>query len=173
MKKRLALFLIVVMLLNLGCGMLNSWLGLSSSAGTVGELWPDVPALEGATKADLELPMVFQLMIQALAKSGVNYIAFTTPQTPEEVKGFYTVELMQANGWKAVDMEGSATNQSCVAGEGDGGTGGAFCLFSKDEGEKQTILAIIITQEEQTQQTSVFYARIEGGNIELQITPVP
>ncbi|NJN99500.1 MAG: hypothetical protein HC875_38070 [Anaerolineales bacterium] len=100
MKKGFVLFLATLMLFTLGCGMLNSWLGLSSSAGTVSELWSDVPPLEGATKADLEIPLVFQLMIQAVAKSGVNYIAFTTPQTPAEVKSFYTAEVMQANGWQ-------------------------------------------------------------------------
>lgn len=172
MKRGFALFLATIMLFTLGCGMLNSWLGLSSSAGTVGELWPDVPPLEGATKADLEIPLVFQLMIKTVAKSGVNYIAFTTPKTPDEVKSFYTAEVMQANGWKTVQMEGGdASQQGCVADQADAASDGAFCLFSKEEGDKQTLLAIIIAQDEQSQQTSVFYARIEGSNIELQITP--
>lgn len=172
MKRGFVLFLATIMLFTLGCGMLNSWLGLSSSAGTVGELWPDVPPLEGATKADLEIPLVFQLMIRTLAKSGVNYIAFTTPQTPDEVKGFYTAEVMQANGWKTVQMDGGdASQQGCVADQADAASNGAFCLFSKGEGDNQTLLAIIIAQDEQSKQTSIFYARIEGGNIELQLTP--
>lgn len=172
MKKGFVLFLAAVMLFTLGCGMLNSWLGLSSAAGTVGELWSDVPPLEGASKADLEIPLVFQLMIRTVAKSGVNYIAFTTPKTPDEVKSFYTAEMMQANGWKTVQMEsGDVSQQGCVADQADAASDGAFCLFSKEEGDKQTLLAIIIAQDEQSQQTSVFYARIEGGNIELQITP--
>ena len=174
MKKRFVLFLVIVILFTMGCGMLNSWLGLSGSAGTVSELWSDVPPLEGATKADLEIPLVFQLMIQAIARSGVNYIAFTTPKTPEEVKSFYTAELMQANGWKTADMEGNEANQQgCVADQANTGNDGAFCLFSKEEGDKQTLLAIIIAQDEQSEQTSIFYARIEGSNIELEITPAP
>ncbi|MBE7469558.1 MAG: hypothetical protein DPW09_27350 [Anaerolineae bacterium] len=172
MKKGFVLFLATIMLFTLGCGMLNSWLGLSGSAGTVSELWSDVPPLEGATKADLEIPLVFQLMIQAVAKSGINYIAFTTPKTPTEVKSFYTPELMQANGWQTVQMEGGdAGQQGCVADQANAGSDGAFCLFSKGEGDKQTLLAIIIAQDEQSQQTSIFYARVEGGNIDLQITP--
>lgn len=172
MKKGFVLFLATIMLFILGCGMLNSWLGLSSSAGTVSELWSDVPPLEGSTKADLEIPLVFQLMIQAVAKSGVNYIAFTTPQTPAEIKSFYTTEMMQANGWTTVQIEGSdASQQGCVADQANASSDGAFCLFSKGDGDKQTLLAIIIAQDEQSQQTSIFYARIEGGNIELQITP--
>lgn len=172
MKKGVVLSLATIMLFTLGCGMLNSWLGLSSSAGTVSELWSDVPPLEGATKANLEIPLVFQLMIKTVAKSGVNYIAFTTPKTPDEVKSFYTAEVMQANGWKTVQMEGNdASQQGCVADQADAASDGAFCLFSKEEGDQQTLLAIIIAQDEQPQQTSIFYARIEGSNIEIQLTP--
>jgi hypothetical protein len=65
-------------------------LGLTNSAGTVSELWSDVPPLEGAAKADLEMPLAFQLMIKAMTRGGVDYIAFTTPQTPDDIKGYYT-----------------------------------------------------------------------------------
>ena len=170
MKTKFILFLGGMMLFTMGCGMINSLLGLNQSSGTVSELWPDVPPLEGATKADLEVPLAFQLMIRALTSSGVDYIAFTTPKTPDEVKSFYTAELMQANGWQAVDMEGSQTNQqSCVGDQSGEGNAGALCLFSKKEDDKDTLLAIIIAQGEQSQLTNVFYARIAAS--ELQITP--
>jgi hypothetical protein len=170
MKTRFVLFLGSMMLFTLGCGMINSLLGLNQSSGTVSELWPDVPPLEGATKADLEVPLAFQLMIRALTRSGVDYIAFTTPKTPDEVKAFYTAELMQANGWQAVDMEGSQTNQqSCVGDQSGQGNAGALCLFSKKEGDKDTLLAIIVAQDEQSKLTNVFYARIAAS--ELNITP--
>lgn len=171
MKTKFVLFWVSMMLFTLGCGMINSLLGLNQSAGTVSELWPDVPPLEGATKANLEVPLAFQLMIRAMTSSGVDYIAFTTPKSPDEVKSFYTTETMQANGWQAVDMEGNQANQqSCVGNQEGQGNAGALCLFSKKEGDKDTLLAIIVAQDEQSKQTNVFYARI-AADVDLNITP--
>lgn len=163
MKTSFTIFLCVTMIFTMACGIVNSMLGLTNSAGTVGELWPDVPPLEGASKADLEMPLAFQLMIKAMTQGGVNYIAFTTPQTPDDIKNFYTADLMQANGWKTVDMEGNQTGeQSCVGDQSDANNAGAVCLFSKEEGQNQTLLAIVIAQNAETKQTDVFYARVEG-----------
>jgi hypothetical protein len=149
------------------CGIVNSMLGLTNSAGTVSELWPDVPPLEGATKADLEMPLAFQLMIKTMTQGGVNYIAFTTSKTPDEIKDYYTADLMQSNGWKVVDMAGNETGQqSCVGDQSDSASAGAVCLFSKEEGQNQTLLAIVIAQNEQNQQTDVFYTRIDASKFE-------
>jgi hypothetical protein len=158
MKTSFTLFLCATMMFSMACGIVNSMLG------TVSELWSDVPPLEGATKADLEMPLAFQLMIKTMTQGGVNYIAFTTPQTPDEIKNFYTADLMQANGWKVTDLEGQETGeQSCVGDQSDAGNAGAVCLFSKEDGQNQTVLAIVIAQNAETQQTDVFYARIEGN----------
>jgi hypothetical protein len=149
------------------CGIVNSMLGLTNSAGTVSELWSDVPPLEGAAKADLEMPLAFQLMIKAMTRGGVDYIAFTTPQTPDDIKGYYTTELMQSNGWQAVDMEGKETGQqSCVGDQSGTGSAGALCLFSKGDDQNQTLLAIVIAQNEQSKQTDVFFARIDASKFE-------
>jgi hypothetical protein len=171
MKTKFTFLLCVLMMFTLACDMIKSMLGLTQSAGTVSELWSDVPPLEGATKADLEMPLAFQLMMRAMTRGGVNYIAFTTTKTPDEVKNFYTVEVMQANGWKVVDLEGNETNQqSCVGDKADTGSAGALCLFGKQEGEQEVLLAIVIAQDEQTKQTNVFYTRIDANILE---TPQP
>jgi hypothetical protein len=160
-----------MMFFTLACGIVNSMLGLNKSAGTVSELWSDVPPLEGATKADLEMPLAFQLMIRAMTRGGVDYIAFTTTKTPDEIKGYYTAELMQSNGWKVVDMEGNETGQqSCVGDQSDAGSAGAVCLFSKEDNGNETLLAIVIAQNEQNKQADVFYARIDASKFE---TPQP
>src|SRR4030095_16316325 len=65
-------------------------------AGTVSSLWPDVPPLAGATKADLEIPLGARLAIRAMMQGKVNFIAFTTDQSAEEVKAFYSNERMKA-----------------------------------------------------------------------------
>ncbi len=167
MKTKFTLLLCLMLMFTLGCGIVNSMLGLTNSAGTVSELWPDVPPLEGATKADLEMPLAFQLMIKAMTQGGVDYIAFTTSKTPDEIKGYYTAELMQSNGWKIVDMEGNEANQqSCVGDQSDTGNAGALCLFSKEDSGSETILAIVIAQNAETQQSDVFYARIEANKLE-------
>jgi hypothetical protein len=167
MKTKFTLFLGAMMMFTMACGIVNSMLGLTNSAGTVSELWPDVPPLEGATKADLEMPLAFQLMIKTMTGGGVNYIAFTTTKTPDEIKGFYTAELMQANGWKAVDMEGNQSNQqSCVGDQSDAASAGAVCLFSKEDSGNETVLAIVIAQDAETKQSDVFYARIDASKFE-------
>ena len=61
-----------------------------SKAGTVSSLWPDVPAFAGAQKADLEIPLGARLALRAMMQGKVNFIAFTTDKSAEEVKGFYS-----------------------------------------------------------------------------------
>jgi hypothetical protein len=152
------------------CGMAESLMG-NRSGGTISTLWPDVPAIGGASKADISMPLAFRLMLQGVFKGGIDYIAYTTSKTPDDVRGFYTVERMQANGWKAADMSGSTQDQlSCVGDTTDGSSAGALCLFAKQDGQQKPLLAIIVAQDEQTKQTDVFYARIDVSKFE---TPVP
>lgn len=171
MKTKFTLLFGALLVFSLGCGIVNSMLGLTNSAGSVSELWSDVPPLEGATKADLEMPLAFQLMIRTMTSGGVDYIAFTTPKTPDEIKSYYTAELMQTNGWQTVDMEGKETGeQSCLGDQSDSGNAGAVCLFNKKDGDKETLLAIVIAQDEQKTETNVFYTRIDTSKFE---TPQP
>jgi hypothetical protein len=152
------------------CGIAESLMG-NRSGGTVSNLWPDVPSVDGATKAEITMPLAFRLMLQGAFKGGIDYIAYTTSKTPDDVRGFYTVERMQANGWKAADMSGSAQDQlSCVGDTSDGASAGALCLFAKQDGQQKPLLAIVVAQNEQTKQTEVFYARIDVSKFE---TPEP
>jgi hypothetical protein len=153
------------------CGMAESLMG-NRSGGTVSNLWPDVPPLDGASKAEIAMPLAFRLMLQGAFKGGIDYIAYTTSQTPDDVRGFYTVERMQANGWQAADMSGSTQDQlSCVGDTSDGGSAGALCLFAKQQGQQKLLLALVVAQNEQTKQTEVFYARIDVSKFET--TPEP
>ena len=56
-----ALILIVGVVVS--CRMVETLTG-NSSAGTVSNLWPDVPPFAGATKAALEIPLGARLAIQ-------------------------------------------------------------------------------------------------------------
>ena len=180
MKTLHNLIIIVATLSLMACsggGALGSLLNNTSGAGNVTTLWPDVPPLEGATKANLEMPLAFRLMIQAAFKGGLDYIAYTTTQTPAAVESFYSVERMQTDGWQAVDLEGKqASQQNCVSDQSGASSTGAVCLFGKKENGNDIILAIVVAEDEQTKQADVFYARINASEFETpgasQATPV-
>src|SRR5512136_282956 len=100
------MIVVVVMFSLMGCGMLNSLFNTTSTAGTVSSLWSDVPPLQGATKTNLEMPLAFRLMIQATFRGGIDYVAYTASQTPDEVRNFYSAERMKADGWQPADLGG-------------------------------------------------------------------
>ena len=136
------------------CGIVNALLGRGGGAGTVNELWSDVPKIDGLTKADLDMPLAARLMIQATTQGRINFISFTTPKTPQELIEFYTDDRMLQAGWNNPDMQGclSDTGVNDVA---------ALCLFGKGDPDLTELLAIVAAINEDTGQTEVFFARID------------
>lgn len=168
MKIKFALFSLLLMfaVAASGCDMAKNFTG--QSAGTVANLWSDVPPLDGATKLNLDIPFPVQLIIQGFIQAANNdnnsdikldkfdFIAYQSAMTPQQVSDFYTTEKMTAAGWNSTDTAG------CTAGAGDTGAAG-FCVFGKKgDGGKQTILMILPIRDEQTNQTQVFFIRFEG-----------
>ena len=93
----------------------------------------------------------------------VDWIVFSSTQTPQAVMDFYTPELMTANGWEATE------ESTCVSGSQQGiDEVGALCVFQKSLDEKQVQLAIIAMLDKETQKTDLFYLRLE-----MTPTPVP
>ena len=133
---------------------LSERLAGDKNAGTVSQLWPDVPPLEGATKADLEIPLGVRLMIRTMAQGKVNFISFRTSKTAQEVKDFYSNDRMKAAGWTAND-------KGCTGDMEDKKNHGAMCMFSRRDGGKEEALAIIIAQDEKLPDTNIVYARID------------
>jgi hypothetical protein len=125
-----------------------------SESRQVSNLWPDVPAFAGATKADLEIPLGPRLALRTMMQGKVNFIAFTTASSAEEVKSFYTNDRMKAAGW-------TANEKGCIGDTEDQKSQGAVCLYGRKDGNKDEALAIIIAQDEKTNQTQIFYARID------------
>ncbi len=167
MKTVKTLMIVVAMFSLMGCGMLNSLLGTSSSSGTVASLWSDVPPLQSATKTNLEMPLAFRLMIQATFRGGIDYIAYTTSQTPDEVRNFYSAERMKSDGWQTADLGGNqGGEQSCVGDQQGAGSSGELCLFAKQDGNKEVLLAIVVAEDAQTKNADVFYARIDASKFE-------
>ena len=148
---------ILALALVLGVGIsckLAERLGGDKNSGTVSTLWPDVPPFEGATKADLEIPLGARLIIRAMSQGAVNFISFRTSKTAQEVKDFYTNDRMKAAGWQPHD-------KGCLGDTEDSQNHGGVCLFVKKAAGKDELLAIVIAQDEKLPDTNIFYARVD------------
>lgn len=155
------LALILFLAVALSCKLAETLTG-DPKAGTVSTLWPDVPPLAGATKADLEIPLAARLAIRAMMQGKINFIAFTTDQSAQDVQNFYSKERMTAVGW-------TPSEKGCVSDSEDEESHGAVCLFKRKTGTKEEGLAIVLAQDEKTKQTEIFYVRIDL----TQPTPSP
>jgi hypothetical protein len=167
-KILLASLVLVVAFVVSGCSLAQGVIG--NKGGTVSELWSDVPAPPNATKANIDIPPLVNLMIQgfiqaANAQNGnsdtklesFNFIGYQTGDTPQQVADFYTADKMKAAGWDSEDTGG------CQVGSGDSGVAGGFCAFGKkDASGKQTVLMILPVQDDNTKQTQIFFIRFEG-----------
>src|SRR5882762_6573848 len=145
--------LILVLAVGISCRLAESLTG-NPRAGTVSSLWPDVPPLNGATKADLEIPLGARLAIRAMMQGKINFIAFTTGQSAQDVQDFYSNDRMKAAGWTPSD-------KGCVGDTEDKDSHGAVCLFKRKDGKQEEGLAIVLAQDEKTKQTEIFYVRID------------
>ena len=147
------LALVIVLAVGISCRLAERLTG-DPRAGTVSSLWPDVPPLAGATKADLEIPLGARLAIRAMMQGKINFIAFTTDQSAQDVKAFYSNDRMKAAGWTPSD-------KGCIGDTEDKESHGAVCLFKRKDGTKEEGLAIVLAQDEKTKKTEIFYARID------------
>ncbi|MDQ6653348.1 MAG: hypothetical protein M3Y84_11450 [Acidobacteriota bacterium] len=153
--------LILVLAVAISCRFTERLTG-DPKAGTVSSLWPDVPPLSGATKADLAIPLGARLAIRAMMQGKINFIAFTTDQSAQAVQDFYSNERMKAAGWTPSD-------KGCVGDSEDNDSHGAVCLFKRKDGKKEEGLAIVLAQDEKTKKTDIFYVRVDV----TQPTPSP
>lgn len=135
------------------CRMIDT-LGGNEKAGTVDQLWADVPAFEGAAKADLAIPLGARLVIRAAMQGRISFIAFTTSRSAREVQDFYNIERMKSAGWVS-------SQEGCISDTEESDSQGALCLFIRKDGSKEEGLAIILAQDEKSRQTDIFYARID------------
>jgi hypothetical protein len=146
-----ALFLLLSVVVS--CRMVETLSG-GEKAGTVSNLWPDVPPFAGASKTDLQIPLGARLILRAAMQGKISFIAFTTSKTAQDVKDFYTADRMKASGWTLND-------KGCVGDTEEKKNQGAVCLFQRKDGGKEEGLAIIVAENEKTKQTDIFYARID------------
>lgn len=134
------------------CGMVSSLLG-GRSSGTVNDLWADVPRMDGMTKADMEMPLAARLALQAVMQGRMNFIAYTTDATPQNVLDYYTNERMAGQGWSSEDGTGCFGDAETVEG--------TICVFMKTTDSKSEVLGIIATNDPETNKTAIFFARVD------------
>ena len=153
-RKSTAIFALFLLLgAALSCRMVESLTG-NEKGGTVNSLWPDVPPFAGATKADLAIPLGARLALRAAMQGKINFIAFTTSRSAQEVKDFYSPALMKSAGWTPSD-------KGCIGDAEDQKNQGALCFFQRQDADKKEGLAIIVAEDQKTKQTDIFYARID------------
>lgn len=154
-----AMFLLLSVVVS--CRMVESLSG-GEKAGTVDNLWPDVPPFAGATKSDLQIPLVWRLALRAAMQGKISFIAYTTTKSAQEVKDFYTPDLMKSAGW-------TPNEKGCVGDTEEKKNQGVVCFFQHKQGDQQEGLGIIVAENQKTKQTDIFYARIDM----TQPTPSP
>ena len=153
-RRSTAIFALLLLLgAVVSCRMAESLTG-GEKAGTVNSLWPDVPPFAGATKADIALPLGARLALRAAMQGKVSFIAFTTSKSAQDVKEFYSPDLMKSAGWTPND-------KGCIGDSEDKTNQGAVCFFQRRDGEKKEGLAIIVAEDQKTKETNIFYARID------------
>lgn len=153
--KRTSVFVILAVALafSSSCRMVEVLAG-GERAGTVDALWPDVPAVDGAKKADLAIPLGARLAIRAMMQGKVSFISYTSGQSARSVENYYTNERMRSAGWTPAE-------QGCVGDKEENDGPGVACFFSKKAAGKEEGLAIIVAEDEKTKETHIFYARID------------
>ncbi len=160
MRTRYVLLLSAVLLVGaMGCGLLDSAVNQAVSggkpAGTVADLWSDVPKMDGMNKVNMDLPIAAQLAIKAIAQGNLDFISYTTNKTPADVVNFYTADRMKSAGWN-FDSSGG-----CSASTGTtGGASGGICVFERTVSGKNNALMIVIAQDDQSKQTQLFFVRV-------------
>jgi hypothetical protein len=166
-KRWTVVFFVGMMLVVLACGPLGNLGDMVSGgqAGTVASLWADVPPYPGAEKVDLEMPLVMRIAVEAASKAimsgagdvggDLEFIAYTTDDSPSEVEAFYGLSRMVAEGW--ADREDTGCGLTALQTE----EGGAMCAFYKEGGNRDSVL-IIVAGPQDNGETAVFYIRIDA-----------
>ncbi len=176
--KRVTVFVVLILALPamLACGLINTVTNSVTGGGNYQQaqaMWSDVPQMSGLTPnpvADLPagVKLIMQLVLGNLGRlnpagqnqstGSIDWLAFNTSSRPADVANFYTTDRMTAAGWDQTDSSGCQNASSGGTGSGD-----VFCVFGKQANGTQTYVAIIATQDASTNQTGVFFLRLEAA----------
>jgi hypothetical protein len=166
-RKAPIIFLGLALLVGLACNPLSNVLG--GEAGTAANLWSDVPPYPGMEKVDLELPLFIRVAVEAASKAimssagdasgNLEFITFTTTDSPQDVMAFYTVDRMEGEGWVMKEDQ-----PGCTTGGLEGqDTGGGMCIFGKEGEPQSSVLFVVIAPESDKSVSDLFYVRIDAN----------
>jgi hypothetical protein len=135
----------------------------------VGDLWSDVPRMDGLASSEADMPVFVKLLMRTALNNlyrldnqnedktpgSGDWAVFTTTKLPQDVQSFYTNERMTSFGsWEA------SKNSTCLNGS-EHGFSGVACVFNKSANNRGIGLLIVAAQDEQKKQTNVFFVRAE------------
>ena len=135
----------------------------------VGELWSDVPKMDGLTSSEADMPMFVKILMRTAlnnlgrlnkegevkTKSTGDWAVFSTAKSPAEVQSFYTNERMTSFGsWEA------SKKSTCLNGN-EHGFNGVACVFGKVFNKREIGLLIVAAHDDQKKQTNIFFVRVE------------
>ncbi|HEX6728991.1 MAG TPA: hypothetical protein VF074_03225 [Pyrinomonadaceae bacterium] len=152
--------------------MVQKLTGADQNLKKVGELWSDVPRMEGFSSSEAEMPIYVKLLMRTVLNnlyrlnnenedrtpSTGDWAVFTTTKSPNDVKAFYSNERMTGFGaWEA------SKNSTCLNGN-DYGFSGVACVFKKEANNRGIGLLIVAAHDEKKKQSNVFFVRVETEN---------
>ena len=171
MRKLVAITLLLALVISItSCSRIINKFTEDKNLTRVGDLWPDVPKMDGLTSSEAELPVYIHLLMRTtlnnlyrLNKEGEDktpakgdWAVFTTPKSANDVKNFYSNERMTSFGqWDA------SQKSTCLDGKQHGFSGVA-CVFGKTVNNRGNGLLIVASQDEAKKQTNVFFVRVES-----------
>lgn len=160
----------IVLLAVMSCSLVDKFTSGGQEMTKVGELWSDVPRMDGLNPSEAEMPIGVKFVLRTIIgnlgrmnKEGepqttgdIDWTAFSGSRTPSEIQGFYSNDRMaNAGNWK------TGKDSNCIDGK-DKGVEGVFCVFQKEVEKRQVGLVIVAIQDEKTRQSDVYYLRIEA-----------
>ncbi len=189
MKKRILIIpLIFILMFTLACSLTsaisNKITGLSNSGSSGGSgsknaqpvttLWSDVPRMDGLTQESFDLPLPARLAVDGYLKSNSKYlgsldfIAFSTSSTFQQIEDFYTTDRMQAAGWNNPDNPGCAGSISI-----GGDVGGGVCFFARQNTDNSgAVLALFMSKDTKSPKTQLYFIRLSLTDLPTA-TPKP
>lgn len=175
-NRRSVIFIGFILLVfsSMACSLSGLIPGTSSGGGgTVSDLWPDVPKMDGMTPLKEDLPLEARVMVQTFFATAsdnqgtLNFIAYSTSNSITDVVNFYSVDRMQSAGWNSTEQLG------CTADTSSSSNQSGFCMFAKEMGNNSgALLAIIPSMDSTTKKTTIFFARVDIKNLKTA-TPKP
>lgn len=163
------MIVVLILLAVMSCRLADKFVGGGLDLERRGELWSDVPKMDGLEASELEMPLAIKVLMRTVLNNlwrfnregedktpvSGDWIVFTSAKTAADIQGFYSNDRMSSFGkWD------SSMKPTCVEGK-EKGIDGVFCVFHKIENGKEIMLAVIAMQDDKANRINLFFLRLE------------